>query len=490
MEQWRQLTLLLNNIATCHHRLARHNEALGLYQEALCSRMEVLKPLSTLNPPCSSNLQKRIEEALRDYLTLEDEIACQPRSTRNSNRFLDFFQDPKDSSDTRFQSTTIFTSPMISSPDTHARESAITLYNMGLLHFEMNNLTKAMRLLQMVTDLEPDALTSAMTLICIAQIQFTKLLPHAAMLHLTRALYIEQSLLRSTQKSGFLAAAPPPELFRCVTITLSLMGRIQHFHGSSDKALQLCQEAITLLRNTYESDSLEVAVMLYNIGRIHHAQGNLKEATSHMSSLLVMVSENLSLYREWLPQIAVAFQAYGLMQLENGLTIEAIEHLTQSLEIWREMFGAKNIFVAETLILLGHVHFESGHLEDALQSFHEASSIPMKAEQSAIILCHIGHTYHTRGNLDQALASYKDALVYALTALHCQSECIRDLLSIIGGLYMELGLSDDVIIYITKANEIHEQLRLHDQSHPGKKHFRTCAMIHELLGFHPAAAAA
>lgn len=490
MEQWRQLTLLLNNIATCHHKLGRHIQALGLYQEALCSRMEVLKAPPARSSSYCNTLQARIDQALRDHLTLQDEVACQGRSSRKSNRFLDFFQGPKDSSDTLFQSTTIFTSPLTSAPDTHAIESAITLYNMGLLHFEMNDLTKAMRLLHMVTDIEPDPLTSAMTLICIAQIQYIKRLPHAAMLHLTKALYIEQSLLRSIQKSSCLTAEPHPELDRCVTITLSLMGRIQHFHGSSNKALQLCHEAITLLQNTYESDSLEVAVMLYNIGRIYHVQGNFNEATSHMSSLLVMVSENLSHYSEWLPQIAVAFQTYGLIHLDNGSTFEAIEHFTQSLEIRREVFGATNICVAETLILLGHAYFESGHLEDALQVFHEATTIPMKEEQSATILCHIGHVYHTKGNLDQALSSYKDALVHVLTALHRQSECIMDLLAIIGGLYMELGLPNDATIYIAEANEIHEQLRLHNQTHPGKKYFQTCAMIHELLGFHPAAPAA
>jgi tetratricopeptide (TPR) repeat protein len=487
-DQKRHLARLLNNVATLLHKLGRHEEALRTYQEAVTARMELLKIESSGNES-QRDWKDESEQTLLYQASLQGEIALED-SQRNSHRHLDLFQNLRDSE----MNVSSLSLPKLSVTDTEAREAAVTLYNMGLLHFEMNSFHKARRLFEMAMESQPDCLTKTMALNCMAQINIVMSQPYEAMVRLNEALCIEQVFLSrsSTQQQHPSSAAHSDELDRCVISTLTMMGRVQHFHGNSKKALRLCREALHIIRMTYSDDSLEVAVMLYNIGLIYQKQGRVCEAVTHMTFFLTKSSgvELSESDEDWAPRIALAYHTCGCLHLENGSKSEAIECLNRALEMRKLIYGLKNVHVAETLTSLGRAYFECGKFDDTLRYLHEAYHIPLQAEYSATVRCHIGHAYYAKDDLDRAMVFYKEALGHALTVMERQSECIMDLLNIIGGLLLEQeGHSSEAIAYITEANEIQAQLALHQQD-DNKKYLITPDIIRELQSFHPAAAAA
>jgi tetratricopeptide (TPR) repeat protein len=338
-----------------------------------------------------------------------------------------------------------------------------------------------------------------MALNCMAQIYILISQPHEAMLLLNKALHMEKRILKRSstqqQQDHPSSATLSDQLDWCVISTITMMGRVQHFQGNSKKALSLCHEALHSIRMTYGDDSIQVAVMLYNIGLIYQKQGRVYEAITHMTVLLTQLSRvEFSDYQDvdgrWAPHIALAYHTCGCLHFENGSKPEAMECLNRALEMRKWMYGLPNLHVAETLTSIGRVCFECGKFDDTLRYLHEAYHIPLQAENLATVCCHIGHTYYAKDDLDRAMVFYKEALDLALTVMERQSECIMDLLNIIGGLLLEQdGHSSEAIAYITEANEIQLQLAL-NQRDDDQKFLTTPDIIRELQRFHPGAAAA
>lgn len=505
--QLRPLANSLNNVGALLHGGGDYKMALWYYQEAVQVRTEALQ--SVMRPELKKRDDSDHQAVLRrrcDAITAEERRLrlCHRKGTPKLDLYNIRERDEGrlDRSQQKFSLpvhiTSTEVSPQVPSESKQhghilERESAVTLFNMGLVHHEHANLDKAFQLFSMALKVLPtsaDPALAALILNNVAQVQHRARKPQDALLTLAKALHLEQGVVNGDdQRSG--GSITACSLEDTIAMTLSLTGRIHYVHGDAEKALELCKETLRLLRVELGDDHIDVASILFNIGLVLRETGELGDALEHCQWFLDAAREKLENI-DSNPQFAAALHAIGSMHHENGSVSKAISLFEESVSSFRSANAMEDTLdLADALMSLGRILQDTGRYSEAMEKYYEVLRITRSLnsqdqEGEATVLCNMGHVHHARGELHEALAVYKEVLRLSRLLYGDNDSFVADMLGVIGNVRLEMGDTDNAMVNFANATRLLSQSRGRWGHPPVVPNLLQCLGLH----FRPAAAAA
>lgn len=347
----RRLASSLNNIGAMNHKGGEPTGALESYQQAVRVRMDSLRGTdnstnastninatvgpAVVPPELAEEMVHKSHEAKLQEQALREAQLSDPNSLAHELSGLDLFDltdgssnngntsGDNDLDDDAMNTDTVpevvYTDPLhivdssASNMDTddsafldfdqeHSvaddhRGSAVTLFNMGLVHATNGSLEKAAQLFNMAKSVIKPNVEPALTA-CIlnnlARVRYQSHDPTEAIKILTRALHLEQTAFAdleasstTTEKDNNNNDNKVKKRKQAVSIeatiidTLSLMSRLHFAHGDSAKSVELGRETLRIRRSLYGDGHLSVYCTLYNIGLALQRVGDAEDSLRH-----------------------------------------------------------------------------------------------------------------------------------------------------------------------------------------------------------------
>ena len=191
---------------------------------------------------------------------------------------------------------------------------------------------------------------------------------------------------------------------------LSALGLAQGRLGLLDEGVALQRRALTLRRQLFGDDHLDVAESASRLGSL------LREKGDHAAAA-PLLGEAVALQRRLCPdsiELSDSLTQLGLLRYFDGDWEEAEAILTESLALRRE--HGDDAAVARGLSNLGLVTRARGRPEEAMRYFREASRLNRQARPSrdaALVnnLLGLGRTLHDVGDYASAQSAFEEMLV-------------------------------------------------------------------------------
>ena len=541
----RRLASSLNNIGAMNQKGGEATGALESYQQAVRVRMDSLRGTdNSLSSPNSNNntvgpavvppeaaeeMAQKSHEAKRQEQALRTAQLSDPNSLAHELSGLDLFDltdgssnngnasGDNDLDDDAMNTDTVpevvYTDPLqivddadMDSDDDDSsafldfdqehnvaddhRGSAVTLFNMGLVHATNGSLEKAAQLFNMAKSVIKPHVEPALTA-CIlnnlARVRYQSHDPTEAIKILTRALHLEQTAFADLEasSSGTSTATATKKRKQAVSIeatiidTLSLMSRLHFAHGDSAKSVELGRETLRIRRSLYGDGHLSVYCTLYNIGlalqRVGDAEDSLRHcayvasqfttgtgatttgATATLQHKLARLSPTAK------AQIGTALHNVGVMQLHNDSVTESVRTLEAALAIRRAALHTApdelHPDVADSLYQLGQILQNTGRDREAMDSYREAAHIFRRTigpdhEDVAVVCCAMGQIHQSRGETDEALTVYAEVLRIARLTFGPDDGFVAEVLGILGNVHLERGDTDAAMECFSESSRI------------------------------------
>lgn len=422
-----KLACSLNNSATIHHSLGRHETALLEYQASLGVRAEAVRPAkeataASQDPEITAkqhsntvSLWHRLEETLQEEEKLGAELHRATGSSVPAVASLDLYEleegvDSNTEESGRRPSTSfgrggtgaagtagyspleVYCDPIRLSPYTpmgedHNRSSAATLFNMGLCHLQNCSLDKALQLFDMalsITNPETDASLAALLMNHIAQVEYRQDLPAEAAATLGEALHVERRALSVGPNKHPTDIASSSVLIGLTAQTLSLLGRIHYARGDPTEALDYARESLRLLRRIHQehdaAPSIDVASMQYNVGLILRRMGGADRMSEAVGCVQSFISVSVASTTTppsigYEAETATALFSLGCIHLDMHSVTNATRCFADALSLRRLTFGPNHETVAVVSFRLGKLYFDVGQYDRALGLYRESLRI-------------------------------------------------------------------------------------------------------------------
>lgn len=280
---------------------------------------------------------------------------------------------------------------------------------------------------------------------------------------------------RIAQHEQKLAQARAAKQAKGEELELTTLGGLYRQTGNLPKALDYCNEALTIEQRTGNHGG--EAMTKDAIGRIYTDMGQEQKA-------LELFNEILPYWQSWrnrrraalvhkspLLQLGEASTLNNLGRVYNNLgqKPKALEYLNQALPIWQELGNRSG--EASTLDNMGRTYADMGQGQQALQYFNRA--LPLwRADNElggeGLTLVNMGKAYADLGQKQNALDSYNHALANWRKIGNREGEA--DALEYMGKLYGDLGQDQRALEYFNQslplwretANRSGEALALND----------------------------
>jgi tetratricopeptide (TPR) repeat protein len=191
----------------------------------------------------------------------------------------------------------------------------------------------------------------------------------------------------------------------------------------------------------------------------------LEKEDTESPSLMERSNSQISYVSETMQKLGSAYRWKGLQD-------EAIERLSQALDIYRQLANRDKQFkpnLAKTLTVLGESYREKGMLDKSIECLKEARDInrehcpknePRKADL-AEALSDLGSAYWWEGRLDQAIECSDEALNIYREMVKTDENLRPDLartLTILGASYRERGNLTESVDSLEEASSIYDEL--------------------------------
>jgi|EP00956_Cyclotella_meneghiniana_P042567 tetratricopeptide (TPR) repeat protein len=189
--------------------------------------------------------------------------------------------------------------------------------------------------------------------------------------------------------------------------------------SSTDKAMELFQQALSLRKQCLGPNHVDVATTLNNIGRIHVQRDRFDEALGYYQDALRI--RRVCLGTDSLDYAATAFNA-GQSLHQKGDLDEAIELYHEFLRVATIKFGKSHRDIAVVLSGIAQIHQEQKNYEKALELYEESLLAGQAAlgeyhSEIAMLLNRMGNFHFEQERLSDALKCYKKGLCIELKVL-------------------------------------------------------------------------
>lgn len=226
--------------------------------------------------------------------------------------------------------------------------------------------------------------------------------------------------------------------------------------SSTDKAMELFQEALALRRQCLGNDHVDVATTLNNIGRIHVQCDQFDQALGYYQDALRI--RRVSLGTNSLDYAATAFNA-GQSLHQKGDLNEAIELYHEFLRVATIKFGRSHRDVAVVLSGIAQIHQEQKNYDKALELYEESLAVGKAAlgenhSEIAMLLNRLGNFHFERERLSDALKCYKRGLLIEKKVLPPDHPNIVVTYSNLGEIHRQRSEWDEAVNMYSEALDI------------------------------------
>ena len=211
----------------------------------------------------------------------------------------------------------------------------------------------------------------------------------------------------------------------CAILRLSPLSLI--YQGRFDEALHACEQEIGMLQASESKESIAMVKAKATLGTVFFHLGQYELAMESLRAALTLCGESeLELLGDITNRMGTVFQSMGKYT-------DAIQMLTESLDIRIWCFGTGHVDVAVTYMNIGNVRQQLGEYESALVEYQKALDIQLKSLGGAHVSVadtynNMGVVYQTQGDYEKALFHYQNALdikIKSLGRAHASSASTR-----------------------------------------------------------------
>lgn len=234
-------------------------------------------------------------------------------------------------------------------------------------------------------------------------------------------------------------------------ITLNHIGQAYLQCGNHDLAMANFGKALTLVNDQMQnihrlSEPSVVAIILYNIATVHFSLGHFNKSMDVFEQATTMLREIVG---DIHPEIVDMRYKIGTIQIGIGRVGPAIKNFEEAYRVSQRVYGRDDLRVAKIIFNLAKINELKGEYDMALRNFQETLRIETfnltrNHIDVAVTLFSIGQLHHARGDLQEAMDVYGEVL--RITQSKADSRYyhfVASVMSMIGNIYLELGLIDE-----------------------------------------------
>ncbi|KAL7486343.1 hypothetical protein ACHAW6_015561 [Cyclotella cf. meneghiniana] len=197
-----------------------------------------------------------------------------------------------------------------------------------------------------------------------------------------------------------------------VATTLNNIGRIYVQNDQFDRALGYYQDALRIRRISLGTNSLDYAATAFNAGQSLHQKGELDEAAKLYHEFLRVATMKFGRSHR---DVAVVLSGIAQIHQEKREFDKALELYEESLSAGKAALGEYHPEIAMLLNRMGNFHFERERLDDALKCYRRGLRIEKKVlrpDHPNVIVTYsnLGEIHRQRNEWDEAAKMYSEAL--------------------------------------------------------------------------------
>uniref|UniRef100_A0A7S4UX16 MalT-like TPR region domain-containing protein n=1 Tax=Ditylum brightwellii TaxID=49249 RepID=A0A7S4UX16_9STRA len=466
----------LNDVGVEYHRAGTYHKALLEYQEAANLRM-VASQIANGDMTGLANLP--MTNMIEKYETVKaqkEELILKSADRQPKDQPLDLYRTLHQQARSRTTSDNNnipVEEPICSATQVNEEEmslevdTAVTLYNMGLVHQENNRMMMATQFFSLAQQSIPQTSYPFLT----ALIRYSS----------AKALYIDGDLTRAAHNLSkatqiYWAAVATKTLHGEEGVELnlasaiSLMGRIHFEMKDYDEAAKLCQQVLQIRCAVLGEDDVHTAAASYNLALVLAETGG----SSFIQEAIQLVRLSFQVFlddRKESPSSVVSrsniiqvVQTLGGLFMRIGRLTLSMHCVTKSLQLARKAASEDPtdkfylVDIADSLFAFGKILHMQGQWQSALKHYHEALQVERvigeEHKEIALVLCCLGQVYYRLGDLDSAFEYHERALHFSRRFLDDQCPFMAGLQHNIGNIQNERGNTEDAIARLADSERI------------------------------------
>ncbi|CAF3945139.1 unnamed protein product [Rotaria sp. Silwood1] len=202
---------------------------------------------------------------------------------------------------------------------------------------------------------------------------------------------------------------PAEEIAESSWTRLSLLGTLLLKKGDYIGALENCEKALDISKQTLPQKHPHIATSYNNIGLVYKDKGDYDNALDYCKQALDIWKQTLP---EEHPDIASSYNNIGLIYQDKGDYDNALDCYKKAHDIWKQTLPEKHPHIAITYNNIGLVYKDKGDYDNALDYCKPAlgirkQTLPENHSDIATSYNNIGLIYQNKGDYDNALDYYK-----------------------------------------------------------------------------------
>eukprot|EP00957_Ditylum_brightwellii_P211026 15365680-Ditylum_brightwellii.AAC.1 len=402
-----ELAREMNDVGVEYHKVGIDHRALLGYQQAVHFRMVASKIENCQMSDLADLSRTSIQEKYEAVKILREELVLKSADLQSKVPPLDLYHQTRsrttfDHHDITTEKPICLTTLMNKVDMSEQVDTAVTLYNMGLVHQNSNRLLAASKLFSMA--LRVSSQVSHLSLSALILFSSAKILYMDG--DLGRA---ARALSKTVKIYSHAAASSVSYTEESVELNLAsaiaLLGRINFEMKDYGRAAELCQQVLQIQCSVLGEDHVLTATSSYNLALVlaEIERGNSIQECIKLVKLTLQVLQTL-----------------GGLYLKIDSFTNSTQCFTTSLQLARKVASenpsdtANLVVVADSLFKLGQIFHIQGLWQAALKTYQEAlqaeTALDEDHKEITFVLCCLGQVYYELGDLDRAFEHAEHAL--------------------------------------------------------------------------------
>ncbi|MDV2998264.1 MAG: Photosystem I assembly protein Ycf3 [Chroococcidiopsis sp. SAG 2025] len=240
---------------------------------------------------------------------------------------------------------------------------------------------------------------------------------------------------------------------------LNNLAQVYHSIGNFEKAIEVLQQALKLLREVLEEKDPQIASCINNLANLHQELDRYEEAASFHEQAIAIQQKTLGNHH---PDLAISLNNLAHLHHSKSNYVAAEPLYRQAMEINRQVWGENHQSFAVNLNGVATLCWEMGKYEDAEPLYLQSTEILRQLlgqdhPDVATSLNNLASFYKSIGKYDKAKSFYQKTLIIRRQVLKENHPDIADSLNGLGVLYQEINNYEDALKCFLKAAQIYQK---------------------------------
>lgn len=250
-----------------------------------------------------------------------------------------------------------------------------------------------------------------------------------------------------TEAQNILESASQSGISKTLQIQYTITkGSLSLYLGRNEDAEENLSQALVLLEEQQQSNSLEAAKALSMLGLVYYNAGKIRQAEEQ---LLMALQIRLKLLTENHELIAASYNDLGLVYSRHDPD-KALTYYEKALPIYQALHGQEHAKIAINYANTGVLYQNLELFGDAINNLETALSIwnkiPQTSARKAFVLYQLGYTYQLMKNNGAAEAFFKKSLQEYTLSYGEKHPDIANVLNVLGNLKKSSDAYDTALV--------------------------------------------